>query len=156
MAGGIVLYCIVWVYPYTHTHTPEVVDVTREDRKVAIYATPGFKATWRKFLEICERDGVSASHLVRVWVEGYVARKDPGNPQRPITAFVEGHEDEIKAAWSSTLKDLIARAEHLGGELRYADVLQVLKDQGLKGRMLVTRADSMCESLKKIGVTIWH
>ena len=128
--------------------------MSREDRKVAIYATPGFKATWRKFLEICERDGVSASHLVRVWVEGYVARKDPGNPQRPLTAYVEGHEDELTLKWSDVLKDLVARAERAGGELRYKDVVVEIRAQGVTGPMIVTRAESMASSLRAVGVAI--
>ena len=128
--------------------------MTREDRKVAIYATPGFKATWRRFLELCERDGVSASHLVRVWVEGYVARKDPGNPQRPLTAFVEGHDDELTLRWSEILKDLIARAEHIGGELRYRDVVATIRAQGVTGPMILAKAESMAKSLRALGVNI--
>ncbi len=59
--------------------------MTLKSNEVKIYAPLHFKATWKKFLEICERDGQSASELVRIWVEGYVQRKDPGNPQRPLT-----------------------------------------------------------------------
>ncbi|GAH48039.1 unnamed protein product, partial [marine sediment metagenome] len=65
-----------------------------ERRQFKIYGPPHFVPTWEKFLEICERDGQSASSLIRIWVEGYVHRKDPGNPQRPITAYAPGHEDE--------------------------------------------------------------
>ena len=124
--------------------------------EVKIYAPVGFKATWQKYLEICDRDGVSASREIRKYVEGQVARRAPGNPQPPITAFIEGHKDVITRKWSSTLKDLIARAEITGGELKYRDVLQVIKDQGLKGRHLVARAESMCAALKVSNIDILY
>jgi len=154
--AGICTDLYVWVYPYTHTHTPEVVDVTREDRKVAIYATPGFKATWKKYLEICDRDGLSASREIRIFVEGEVARRAPGNPQRPLEAFVPGHPDAVQAVWSTMLKELLARAEHLGGDLSYTEVLEVFKAQGVEGSRLPVRAQSMARGLEKLGVRVWY
>lgn len=123
-------------------------------KHINIYAPVGFKATWDLYVEICERDKVSASREIRKFVEGQVARRKPGNPQPPLTAFFEGHPDVVTRAWSTTLKELIARAEHIGGELTYKYVLQVLRDQGLEGTMLVARAGSMCDALRAVGVPI--
>ena len=129
--------------------------MSRKRRAVEIYAPAGFKATWRKFLEICKRDGVSASHLVRVWVEGYVARKDPGNPQRPITAFVEGHDDELTARRSDLVKHLLVEADKRGGYLNYSLVVQAYRERHhLPGFRLVAMAKSMCQDLAKLGVKI--
>lgn len=130
--------------------------VVDKNPEVKIYAPAGFKATWRKFLEICERDGVSASHLVRVWVEGYVARKDPGNPQRPLTAFVEGHGDELLARRSEMLKGFVELAARAYGEVNYGDIVDDLKASGWPGYNRAEVADSMAEELKKMGVKVWR
>ena len=85
------------------------------DRKVAIYAPAHFRATWIKYLEICERDGTNASREIRRFVQGQVARRDPGNPQTPLTAFVEGHEDEFAEEVRTLLREhWKAESEKLG------------------------------------------
>jgi len=124
--------------------------------RVEIYAPAHFRATWKKFKEILERDGTTPSAELRTWIEGYVARKDPGNPQRPLEAFVEGHPDAIKAAWSTMLTELLARAEHYGGDLPYTEVLEAFKAQGVKGPRLPSRAQSMARGLEKLGVRVWY
>lgn len=130
-------------------------DVGRvKSREVKIYAPAGFKATWQKFLEICDRDGDSASQLVRKWVEGYVARKEPGNPQRPLTAFVEGHEDQVAMRRSSILKELMGFAIHREGEVSHRDVVDLYRGLGIPGFQLVNLVESMEADLKKLGVVV--
>ena len=121
---------------------------------VNIYAPVGFKATWKRYLEICDRDGKSASREIRKFVEGQVARRDPGNPQRTLGTFVEGHEDEIAARRSDLVKELIKRAMLQGGELRYREVLEAFKDRPIPGWKKVTLTKSMVSDLEKLGVTI--
>ena len=123
-------------------------------KQFKIYGPARFAATWRKFLEICERDGQSASELIRIWVEGYVARKDPGNPQPPITAFFEGHEDHVAMRRSKILKELMAFAATREGELHHRDIVEVYRTLGLPGWQLVLLVESMETDLKKLGVRV--
>ena len=123
-----------------------------KSRFVNIYAPVGFKSTWQKYLEICDRDGTNASREIRKFVEGQVARRDPGNPQTTLGTYVEGHEDEIAARRSDLVKELIKRAMLQGGELRYREVLEKFMD--VKGHKRVVLTESMCGDLEKLGVHI--
>jgi len=126
-----------------------------KDDKVSIYAPVGFKSTWKKFLEICERDRVSASHIIRVWVEGYVQRKDPGNPQRPLTAYVPGHEDELALNLPEILRKLEAYASSQRNELAWSIIQEELKPY-LQGVARVRAAEGVCEELRSRGIKIWR
>ena len=128
--------------------------MTGRDKKVAIYAPPHFKATWRKFLEICERDGVSASHLVRVWVEGYVQRKDPGNPQPPLTAWVPGHEDHEALQVKELYRQLFVAADKRGGELPYKLIVNSLYGTGVPAVRRPGLADQLATRLTKADVRV--
>jgi len=121
---------------------------------VNIYAPVGFKSTWSKYLEICDRDGTNASREIRKFVEGQVARRDPGNPQTTLGTYVEGHEDEIAARRSDLVKEFLERAILTGGELRHRDIREVFKTRVADGNKRVALIESMCEDLKKLGVTI--
>jgi hypothetical protein len=129
--------------------------MTLKSNEVKIYAPDHFKATWRKFLEICERDGQSASELVRIWVEGYVQRKDPGNPQRPLTAWTPGHEDQEALALQEVYDKLLRIAEDRGGDLEYRRVLGELSCH-LSDKQLATGVDEMAWRLQKAGVKVWR
>ena len=48
-----------------------------KSKEVKIYAPESFKATWQKYLEICERDGTNASREIRKFVESQVAKRAP-------------------------------------------------------------------------------
>jgi len=143
------------MYMYICTCTHEGGEGVSSGRKqFKIYGPTHFAATWKKYLEICERDGTNASKEIRQYVRDQVARREPGNPQRPLTAFVEGHEDEVQASWSKTVQELLARAERLGGELRYGDIVAAIRAQGVTGPMIVTRSGSMCDALRAVGVGV--
>lgn len=129
--------------------------MTSDCKVVTIYAPDHFKATWKKFLEICERDGQSASELVRIWVEGYVQRKDPGNPQRPLTAYAPGHEDEQALRVQEAYARLKAHAADNGGEIRFRLILQELEPH-FKGRLKITTAGELEQRLRGDGVKVWR
>ena len=125
-------------------------------KQFKIYGPAHFAATWKKYLEICERDGTNASEQIRHYVQGQVARRDPGNPQRPITAYVEGHEDEAAARRSDLLKELLRRAELQDSKLRYREVLEAFQDRPVPGWKRVELTKSMASDLKKLGVAILY
>ena len=122
-------------------------------RQFKIYGPPHFTPTWTKFLEICDRDGQSASELIRVWVEGYVHRKDPGNPQRPITAYAPGHEDQLALLQQEAFRRLQTYAEAKGGELTWLRIVEELRSD-LSGQPLVDVAEKTARRLTKAGVRV--
>jgi len=124
-----------------------------EGKQYEIYAPPRFEPIWKKFLEICERDGQSASGLLRVWVEGYVHRKDPGNPQRPITAYAPGHMDEYARLQQDIFMKLLGVAEDRGGQLHWYRILEEIEPL-LSGQARVDAAKKMARRLTKAGVRV--
>ena len=122
-------------------------------KKYQFYGPAHFKPTWKKFLEICERDSQSASELIRVWVEGYVVRKDPGNPQRPITAYAPRHEDEYARLQQEIFSKLLGVAENRGGYLPWLRIVEELKPL-LSGQARVDAAEKLARRLTKAGVRV--
>jgi len=118
-----------------------------------IYAPAHFKPTWNKFLEICERDNQSGSELIRIWVEGYVHRKDPGNPQRPITAYAPGHRDEYARQEQDIFSKLLGVAEDRGGHLPWLRIVEELKPF-FSGQARVDAAEKLARRLTKAGVRV--
>lgn len=123
-------------------------------KDVKVYCPPRFKPIWAKFVEICERDGTSASEQIRIWVEGQVRRRDPGNPQRPITSYTPGHQDHAAASRREVLELFAEVAGKRSGEVRYRDVVAELRSRGLKGRRLVDAAQDVAKDLKRRGVSV--
>lgn len=122
-------------------------------KKYQFYGPAHFRATWNKFLEICERDSQSGSELIRVWVEGYVVRKDPGNPQRPITAYTPGHEDEYARLQQEIFSKLLGVAENNRNEIHWRRIVEELKPI-LSVRARVDAAEKLAHRLTKAGVQI--
>ena len=86
------------------------------------YAPETFRATWKKFQELIKRDGGSPSAELRIWIEQYVRGHDPGNPQRPITAYVMGTPDEWAERYKVLEAELIAQAERHQGWIYYREI----------------------------------
>ena len=128
--------------------------MSRSKRAYKIYGPAHFRATWEKFLEIAHRDGQSASELIRVWVEGYVARKDPGNPQRPLTSWVEGHEDQEALEEKELLAWLSEYAEERGGKVLYRHIVEVLRGTGVPPVRRAAMAEDLARRLTKAGFSI--
>ncbi len=118
-----------------------------------IYAPPWFIPTWKKFKEICKRDGKSTSEVIQIWVDGYVRRKDPGNPQRPITAYTPGHEDEYALMQQDIFKKLRDIAKNYGGYIHWRRIVEELKPI-LKGKARVEAAENLARRLIKTGIKI--
>jgi len=129
--------------------------MARKRPVVEIYAPAHFKATWEKFLEITRRDGQSASELIRIWVEGYVQRKDPGNPQRPITAWVPGHADTLVLLFRDALTKLEGIATRRGGELSRRMIVEEIRPF-VKGAAMGRAADSIARDLIRRGFKVWE
>jgi len=96
-----------------------------ETAYIAFYAPQAFRPIWEKFKKIAKREGLSSSQLLRRIIEDYVRLHDPGNPQRPITAFVEGHLDSYKAQAEGERLRLI----HSVGLLLSADENEIKLDE---------------------------
>ena len=123
-------------------------------KQFKIYGPAHFRSTWEKFLAICARDGTNASREIRIFVEGQVARRDPGNPQRTIETFVEGTEDHEAAKRSDKVKQYLEVAIMGGGEVKYRRIVDDMKADGVDPHMRKILAGSMADDLKKLGVAI--
>lgn len=126
-----------------------------QSKEVKIYCPVGFRATWEKYLAICKRDGTNASREVRIYVEGQVARRDPGNPQTTMESHIPGTEDAMAKRRSDTIKELLIAADARGGELTYAHVVKAIREASNPlGYMIPVLARSMCKDLEKLGARI--
>jgi hypothetical protein len=45
--------------------------------------------SWRRFKELCEREGSSMSEKLEEWILQYVREHWPGNPQLPLSKWLE-------------------------------------------------------------------
>ena len=124
-----------------------------KSREVKIYVPDHFKETWAKYLEICRRDGRSASEEIRLFIKGQVKKRDPGNPQRPITAYSPGHRDHVVLLQKELFTTLQAMAMEDRGQLRWSQILEGL-DGSLTGKPLVDAARKLARQLHKAGVRV--
>lgn len=122
-------------------------------KQFKIYGPPHFSPTWKKYLEICARDGRSASEEIRIFVEGQVRGRDPGNPQRPITAWSPGHRDQVVLQEQETFKKLQGVAEENSGEIRWLRIVDELRGS-VPARSLVPTAEKIGHRLHKAGVKV--
>ena len=55
-----------------------------------IYLSEGDLPLWDRFKAVAKREGRSMSKVALELIRDYVTKHEPGNPQLPITKFVEG------------------------------------------------------------------
>ena len=122
--------------------------------RIEIYVPTHFRKTWEKFKEILERDGTTPSAELRKWIEGYVHRKDPGNPQRPLTAYVPGHEDQESLEKTKVFAFLREYACARTNEVRFRDIVQELRARDVEGPACAAMADSIARDLRESGVDV--
>ncbi len=115
---------------------------------------------WDRFKTLAKRDGTSASKKITDFIVKYVNEHEPGNSQRPITAFVDGHPDQVagiplSARRSALVEELLKSAEARGGEISYLHVVKEIRETlNPPGARIPELAKTMCEDLKKLGVRI--
>lgn len=123
--------------------------------RVEIYSPVGFHATWSKFKEMCDRDGQSASELVRIWIERYVAVKDPSNPQKPLTAYDPTHIDYYNQGKEHIKGYLLGRAKKIDMTLKWSAIIWEFRDiPVIKTR--IKRAEEMMRELTQEGVKVYR
>ncbi len=98
---------------------------------------------------------MSTSHLIRVWVDGYVRAHDPGNPQRPLTAYVPGHEDELTLKLPEILSKLEAYASIQSNGLSWSMISDELEPY-LQGAARMRAANRISQELEKRGIKVWR
>ena len=70
--------------------------IPRTQNKATISVIPEEQPIWKQYVEICDRDGHSASEEIMKFVKQQVAARVPGNPQRPITYYATPQEKPKK------------------------------------------------------------
>ena len=70
-------------------------------------------------------------------------------------SFMEGHQDQVAARRSDTIKTLLIDADKRGGELTYTHVAQAIRAASSPlGYRIPVLARSMAKDLEKLGVRI--
>ena len=82
---------------YAHTHMRiRILNNIRESQnnvgRLHIYVPQEYATIVKKAREIARREGRSLSSLIMQLLRDYVKVHEPGNPQLPLTRFVEGAE----------------------------------------------------------------
>ena len=111
---------------------------------------------WKKFRELAFRDRMSMSGLIEGFIKDWVHRKDPGNPQRPLTAYVEGHEDQEKLLTKGYLEDLHGLAIYYCNVLPLHRIVSYLKVRGVKPLRRKAMADALAYDLNERGIKIQY
>ena len=125
------------------------------DRRLyQIYGPTHFRATWEKFLEICSREGQSASGLIRIWVENYVRLKDPENPQPPLTAYIEGQADHRALDVKKIMEELLRSVAMRGNEISRRMIVRSVEHIS-EPEYRMKAVERITQELQRRGVRVW-
>jgi len=102
---------------------------------------------------MARRDGKSASEIIRIWIEGYVRRKDPSNPQRPLTVYDPSHEDAKIAKGNGVYSEILSYAKKHRGEVNKKMLFQFLEVIE-SPKLRIAKSKDIIERLKDDGVTL--
>lgn len=120
-------------------------------KRVGLYIS---KLLWDKFIILSSRDHDPASAIVEGLVSRWVQEHDPGNPQRPLTAWAPGHPDEeakVKQDHFSWLKEYAGERRN---QVTYKDILIALKEAGVPPPKRPDMADDLAKRLSKEKVRV--
>ena len=124
-----------------------------EKKRMNIYVS---QELWKKFRELAFRDRMSMSGLIEGFIKDWVHRKDPGNPQRPLTAWSPGHEDQEKLQEQELYTWLFEYADERVGELPYKHIIRVLRETSFPTKRIADMASDIARRLSKAGITIQY
>jgi hypothetical protein len=122
---------------------------------VGTFYVGAYKPYWEKLKEMCSRERVSVSKIVNELIVDYVTKHDPGNPQRPLTAYAPGHEDEQALRMQEAYARLVNYAADNGGNIPRTRIVRELGAH-LAGRPKVDAVDRMEQRLIEDGVKVWR
>jgi len=111
-----------------------------EQGKLTFYAGRDFLPIYLKLKRLAQLDDVSVSALIREILTQYVKAHEPGNPQRPLTAWVPGHKDEMALLRQATIETLLEFARLHDDEVFWRDILRYVPPH-LKGRARIREAE---------------
>jgi len=122
-----------------------------EKTRTTIYVSP---ETWEKFKTLARRDHMKMSCIVEDLILEWVRRKDPGNPQRPLTAWTPGHRDEEARQAQDIFAWLAEYAEERDGWVPYKHIIEVLKETSVPPARRPDLADDLARRLSRAGVKV--
>ena len=105
-------------------------------------------------MELAKRDGLKISNIVAELLEEWIRRKAPGNPQRPITAYIRGHRDHL----TRIRKEALRRAEEMAGwrrEIEFREIRELLREvPDSRTRNIIS--EEIARELSRRGVRVWR
>lgn len=78
---------------------PGVTSVNIFGTKLSLRIKPHELDTWNKFVELAEREKMSASKILEGLVTNYIKAKYPGNPQPPLERFTGEIKERKVYTW---------------------------------------------------------
>ena len=109
---------------------------------------------WKKFCEIVRRDRDKMSGVIEGLVRDWVHRKDPGNPQRPLTAWDPGHEDQEKLQEKELYTWIYEYADEHGGEIYYKNIIRILREAEVTKTRIAAMTVDFAKRLSKDGIGV--
>lgn len=121
--------------------------------RTTIYVSPEL---WKKFKEYTARDRYKMSNLIEEFIREWVHEHGGINPQRPLTAYVEGHPDEEKLQEQQLYAWLREFAMERRVEIRYKTIVQTLREAQVPRARINALAKDIAARLKKDDITVLY
>jgi len=122
-------------------------------KQYVFYGDHLFEEEWSKFREILDRDGTNASAVLRSWIRDFNRRKAPGNPQRTITAFIQGHQDFMEILKREVLEECLKQAHKRSNEIEFSKIMGLLRERNCPN---VDIGNWIAGELFRLGIRIWR
>jgi hypothetical protein len=125
-------------------------------RKKYLFYGPS-EELWRRFLSICRREGSSGSERLTEFIRRYVEVHAPGNPQTVMNSYAPDGSVTRENVEGRVRQLALEESRKRGGELGYRRIIELVKSEGVQGKVAVAMADRTATWLHKaMKVKVWR
>ena len=112
---------------------------------------------WRRFLSVCRREGSSGSERLTEYIRRYVEVHAPGNPQTVMNSYAPDGSVTRDNIEGRVRQLALEESRKRGGEIGYRRILELIKAEGVQGKVAVAMADRTAAWLHKaMKVRVWR
>ena len=112
---------------------------------------------WRKFLSVCRREGSSGSERLTGYIRRYVEVHAPGNPQTVMNSYAPDGSVTRENVEGRVRQLALEESRKRGGEIGYRSILELIKVEGVQGKVAGAMADRTATWLHKaMKVKVWR
>ena len=110
---------------------------------------------WQTFIQLCKREGTTASRRLTHYIIQYVGEHDPGNPQTTMPSYApEGHIT-ISQIVGRIRQQSLEYSRKRNNEIRMKIIEEFVRDSNIKPRERLNVSDGIVSWLKKQNVSVW-